>query len=80
MSVLGLGQIQNVDGVSEGVIITEQVAGARYRIMAVERILRLRGRIWLEPGDTMTVPIAKVLRLMVRSDRERAHDREIGRQ
>ena len=72
MSVLGLGQIPNLDGLSEEVIIIEKVAGARYRIMAVARILRLRGRIWLEPGDTMTVPIAKVLRLRVRSDRERA--------
>lgn len=75
MSVLGLGQIRNVDGWSEGVIIIEKVAGARYRIMAVERILRLRGRVWLEPGDTMTVPVASVLKLGVRSDRERAMDR-----
>lgn len=70
MSVLGLGQLQDFKGALVGVIIIEQFQRRRYRIMAVER-LRLFGRSWLECGKTVTVPIATVLRLRVRSDRER---------
>lgn len=73
MSVIGLGQVQDFACYSVGVIIVEVVEArfdTRYRIMAVKRF-RLFARPWLEPGDTMTVPISCVLRLRVRSDRER---------
>ena len=69
MSVIGLGQVRDFAGYSVGVVIVGATR-TRYRIMAVER-LRLFARPWLEPGDTMMVPIASVLRLRVRSDRER---------
>ncbi len=77
---LRLGQLQDVNGWSTGVLIVGETP-KMFRIMPVRDPLPLKGRRsfgslhrWINPGETTLVPKSSVMVLRVRSDKERVGD------